>query len=91
MSQCLKIVVNGDDAGNRLTGFIQKGAKKYELEGVVQMYNGQLQIVACGSKENLDHFMDLLHHGERTIKLSRFMVEPVFKSKDYRGVFRIIE
>lgn len=91
MSQCLKIMVHGEDAANQVTSFIQKYAKKYGLEGMVQVYNGQLQIVACGSKDNLDHFLDALHHGEKKVKLSRFLIEPIFKSKDYRGVFRIIE
>lgn len=91
MSQCLKIMVHGEDSSSQITTFVQKYAKKYGLEGLVQVHNGQLQIVACGPKDNLDHFLDALHHGEKRVKLARLIVEPIFKSKDYRGVFRIIE
>jgi acylphosphatase len=90
MNQCLKIVVRGDDS-SQVTEFIQRYAKKYGLEGLVQMTSGQMHIVACGPKDNLEHFLDALHHGDKTIKLSNIAIEPFLKSKDYRGVFRIIE
>jgi acylphosphatase len=90
MSQCLKIHVRGSNS-KEVTDFIQRYAKKYGLEGMVQMQEGQGNIVACGSKGNLDHFLDALHHGEKQIRLSDIVIEPFFKSKDYRGVFRIIE
>lgn len=90
MSQCLKIHVRGDSS-RQITDFVYKHAKQYGLEGLVQGTEGQWQIIACGPKGGLDHFLDALHQGEKKIKLSQIMVEPFMKSKDYRGVFRIIE
>ena len=90
MSQCLKIHVRGDNS-RQTTDFIYRSAKKYGLEGLVQGSEGQWQIIACGPKVGLDHFLDALHHGEKKIKLSQISIEPIFKAKDYRGVFRIIE
>lgn len=92
MGQCLRISFSTEVSKHFLENFVQKNAKKLALEGIAQIVDAEhIQIVACGSKENLDHFLDVLHKGESKVKLHDIAVEPFLKGKDYRGVFRVIE
>lgn len=91
MNKCLKISCPIPAKGSDIMSAIQKNAKKYDVEGFVQIVEEAMKIIACGKKENVDLFVDELHRicirqADHTLH-----VEPFLKDKDYRGVFRIIE
>ncbi len=93
MNKCVKIAFMIKGTAQAAYAFIQKEARKFNLEGMVQIDgdNGQGTIVACGDKQAVDDFMDLLHKGTKGCELEDIQIEPFLKDKDYRGVFRIIE
>lgn len=94
MYKCLRISFESESEGyTNLASSIQKNAKKFNLEGVVQVVGAErkISIIACGSKEDLDAFLDLVYKGFEEGPLKEVEVEPFLKDKDYRGVFRIIE
>lgn len=75
-----------------LETFIQKYARKLHLEGTAQLVGDDtVHIAACGPKGALEEFLDMLHKGTKTVKPHDISLEPFLKTKDYRGVFRIIE
>ena len=52
---------------------------------------GKVKIVACGIKDKMDTFIDILHQGSTASRPEDIEVEPFLKEKEYRGVFRVIE
>lgn len=92
MIKSVKILLVTKVLDDAVYDFIQKSARKLSIEGVAQVEDeGTIKIVACGSKENIDMFVDLLHKGTSKIKFNSIELEPFIKEKDYRGVFRIIQ
>lgn len=92
MNKCLKITFSGDFPADFFYTFVQKQAKKLGVEGTVQFVeNNSVKIIACGDKDAVDTFLDLLHKGSAAISLTDIEIEPFLKDKDYRGVFRVIE
>jgi acylphosphatase len=92
MNKCLRIVVFGSLTQDFLTSFVQKTARKYDLEGTARFIEeNQAQIVVCGEKDKVDEFLDMLHKGAAKWAFDDVEVEPFLRDKDYRGVFRIIE
>lgn len=81
-------------SANFLVNFIQKHAKKLELEGTAQRddTDGQkIKIAVCGDVQALDDFIDVLYAGTKGFELHELEVEPFLKDKEYRKVFRVIE
>ena len=92
MSICLRITVSVGVQKGFLRSFLQKEALKFDVEGVAQFVDSdKVQIIACGKKETVDEFVDAVHQGSRKYKLDNIELEPFLKTKDYRGIFRIIE
>ena len=93
MSQCLRITfVVEDSVKSALAQAIQKEARKLNIEGLVHVEDSdKLRIIACGLKEKIERFLDLLYKQVALQSCDDVEVEPFFKDKDYRGVFRIIE
>jgi acylphosphatase len=93
MNKCLKITFGADVPEGFLQNFIQKTAKKFNLEGTVQMIPAEdrIKIVICGPKDKVDQFVDVLHKGSGKAVVDDIEIEPFLKDKDYRGVFRVIE
>jgi acylphosphatase len=90
MMQCLRITFPHNDSTDFLHTFIQKNARSLEIEGTAQLVANHIKIVACGTKDAIDAFLDFLHK-EAAKKSIDLEIEPFLKDKDYRGVFRIIE
>ena len=92
MKKCLKITFIASKIEGFLNDFIQKNARQLNVEGTVQFVepNG-IVIIACGSKENIDMFLDIIHQGFGAHIPENVSVEPFLKEKDYRGIFRILE
>jgi len=92
MKKCLKITLRSKMVGGGLRDAIQVAARKLDVEGTVQLVEpNELVIIACGSKNNIDDFLDILHEGFGSNVPEDVQVEPFLKEKDYRGIFRILE
>jgi acylphosphatase len=92
MNKCLKIIFSGEFPEDFFQEFVQKHAKKLKIEGTVQYAEKNVvRIIACGDKNSIDAFLDLLHKGPSGASVGDIEVEPLLKEKDYRGVFRVIE
>ncbi len=93
MNKCLRITFVANFPEGFLNTFIQKHAKKLNIEGMVQVISPEkrVRIIACGLKEDVDSFLDVLHKGSPVCELEDIEIEPFLKDKDYRGVFRVIE
>lgn len=92
MNKCLRITLQIKVEETLLQNYIQKNAKKFDIEGTAQAIDKQnIKIIACGESENIDKFMDTIYAGYKGITPVVIEVEPFLKDKDYRGVFRLIE
>jgi acylphosphatase len=94
MSQCLHITFLMEAPKTFLHSVIQKKARALGIEGTVRVYsNGEksITLIACGQKEAMDDFVDLLHKEAAKESIKDMEIEPFIKEKDFRGVFRIIE
>jgi len=92
MKKCLRLLITAKFSKDVLENFIQKNAKKLNLEGTAQKVGDtQVLISICGLGPDLDQFMDVLHKGSATFAMDDLQVEPFLREKDYRDVFRIIE
>ncbi len=93
MNKCLKITFDAEVPADFLRSFVQKNAKKCELEGTAQLVDAgeKVRIIVCGAKELVDSFLDMLLRGTSSFAPEAVEVEPFLKDKDYRGVFRVIE
>jgi acylphosphatase len=92
MKKCLKITLISNNIDGGFKDSVQGAARKFDVEGTVQFVEpSDLVIIACGSKENIDAFLDNLHQGFGMTVPEDVQVEPFLKEKDYRGIFRILE
>ena len=92
MTKCLSIVLRASTKEGFLKNFIQKNARDLDIEGIVQQkIDGEVNMVICGLREQVDLFLDILHKGSSDCKIHAIEVKPFLKDKDYRGVFRVIE
>ncbi len=92
MNKCLRITFTADVSSDFLRSFVQKHARKIHIEGTAQLVGLQkIRIIACGTKDNVDAFLDVIHKGSAACIPEDIEVESFIKDKDYRGVFRVIE
>lgn len=91
MGRCLRIMVKIEKWKDSWSSDIQKNAKKFEVEGVLQSAgSGMLKIVACSKNDELDDFVDFLYDFLSTAGAEVEELEPFIKERDYRGIFRVI-
>ncbi len=92
MKKCLKITLISNDINGGFRDSVQSAARKLGLEGTFQFIeSNEIVIIACGSKNNIDAFLDNLHQGFGAQVPEDVQVEPFLKEKDYRGIFRVLE
>jgi len=93
MNKCIRISFDTNYPDNFLRTFVQKHATSLNLEGLAQVFNAEQRtiVMVCGPKDDVDEFVDVLHKGTKNVQLKNLAVEPFLKTKDYRGVFRVIE
>lgn len=91
MNKCVRITCSLEMLDDALLA-IQKYARTLFIEGTIQATSpDRLKIVACGSKEKVDEFVDLVHKELARFNAQNLEIEPFLKDKDYRGVFRILQ
>ena len=92
MNQCLQITFTPKNDLEALYEFIQKQASKCGIEGTIQTVDKTIvRVMACGTRDSIEQFLDTLHKGVAEKKLDGIEIEPFLKDRDYRGVFRVIE
>ena len=93
MNKCLKITLWIEKIPKDfMKKMIQQHATKLRIEGTVQrVEKAEVKIIACGKKDAIDAFLDVLHKEAGKLDVQDMQVEPFLKEKDYRGVFRVIE
>ncbi len=94
MNRCLRIIISAQFPEGFLQKYIQKNAKKHNLEGIAQLVDSkssQVRIIVCGEGDALDKFVDLMHEDLARLVVEHVEIEPFLKDKDYREVFRVIE
>jgi len=92
MNQCLRITCIVGRAREFLYNIVAQQAEKLDLEGVILPYNDtSVRVVACGSKEKIEAFLDALHQTAAEKRVDSFEIEPFLKDRDYRGIFRVVE
>ena len=94
MKQCLQIMFVLNVPRTFLQNVIQKKARELGIEGTAQATidrESAISMVICGQKEVLSDLVDVLHKHYEKKEIDNLQIEPFLKSKDYRGIFRIIE
>lgn len=92
MKKCLRISV-GHKGSTEFVQEVHKKGSKLGIEGTLQAVPGdhEMVIIACGLKDQVDQFVDVLHKHAAQEGIADISIEPYVKAKDYRGAFRIIE
>jgi acylphosphatase len=91
MKKCLKITLKVPQKKEALFGALAKHAQSLSVEGTVQSGSDLVRVIACGIKDRVDDFVDVIHREAAKVSAEDVVIEPYLKDKDYRGVFRIIE
>ena len=92
MKLCIKITFSIGSRGDFLRAYLLKHANNLAVEGTARLIeSSRAMIIACGKKDNVDDFVDVIHEGSSKYKLDNIELEPFMKIKDYRGIFRVIE
>ena len=91
MKQCLRITFKLNSDSKFLHNVVKKYAYKLEIEGTAHVMSDHIKIVACGLKDNMEEFVDVVYKGSRGSMTDDVEVEPFVKEREYRGVFRVIE
>jgi acylphosphatase len=92
MNQCVRVNCLIEKDKEVLSRIFQEEARKLRIEGILKLEpENMVAMVACGDKEVVQKFLDVLHKYHAEQKLRNLEIEPFLKDKDYRGVFRVIE
>ena len=91
MNQCIRITFYIGEIKGFLDNFVQKYARKFDLQGVAHlMAENQVRIVVCSNSENIDNFIDKIYEASAKYKLDDIQMESFVREKDFRGVFRVV-
>jgi acylphosphatase len=91
MDQNLMITLVVGQAKSFLDEFVKKYANNYGLEGSARLVSAnQVKLIICGDSDKVDDFIDLLYKKFEKYKIEDISVEPYFRERDYRGIFRVI-
>lgn len=91
MDQNLLITMTVGLANKFLDEFVKKYANSLSLEGSARLASdGKIKIVLCGNSDKVDGFIDILYQNFEKYQIDDISVEPYFRERDYRGIFRVI-
>lgn len=92
MKLCIKMTFFVGSKKDFLRSYVLKHATKLEVEGTAQIADqNKAVIIACGKKDKVDDFIDVIHQVSSKYGLDEIEMQPFVKVRDYRGVFRVIE
>ncbi|MBW6514710.1 MAG: acylphosphatase [Candidatus Syntrophosphaera sp.] len=79
-----EIIVHGRVQGVGFRSFSRACARRCGITGYARnLYDGTVEIIACGSKENLELFRDMLNGGNGYIRVRRLDVSEVESTVEY--------
>jgi len=92
MYKCVKLqVICSKNYPQELIPFVEQAAKKSAIEGSLVVKAPQLiEILAAGTKQSVDAFIEQVESSVGQYSDVELEIEPAFKERDYRGVFRVI-
>ena len=91
MKRCIRITVYGTVQGVGYREYVQKYAKKFDVEGTIQnVDDGSVLINAAGNTDALDDLIDYIYQGSKDSVIEEVAIEIAVSKRDYRGVFRVI-
>ena len=91
MDQNLMVTLIVGKAKSFLDEFAKKYANTYGLEGSARLVSEkQVKLIICGDSDRVDDFISLLYQNFEKYKIEDISVEPYFRERDYRGIFRVI-
>lgn len=86
MSECLHIVVKGRVQGVYFRAYTQKQAVKLNLSGFVRnLADGNVEIVAGGSPEDLQKLVAWCHKGPVLAKVGAVIANPYHGGEHFEG------
>lgn len=86
MSESVQIVVSGRVQGVYFRAFTQKQAKKLNLTGYAKnLSNGDVEIIACGEKNQLEKLVSWCHKGPLMAKVNSVQTQPLTLAQPYQG------
>jgi acylphosphatase len=89
MSACLHIIVKGRVQGVYFRAYTQKQAVKLNLNGFVRnLANGDVEIMACGDRSDLQQLVAWCHKGPLLAKVSDVLVSD-YPAPEAFGEFEI--
>lgn len=93
MNKGLKIMFSSEIPDQFLGNKLREKAHILGIEGTAQVIavDKKVKIIACGKKESVDQFLDVIHDLLSEQNIYDVEVEPFIKRVDYKGVFRVIE
>lgn len=89
--RCLRVGLEIQDVDKFDADFFQKLAKSLEIEGFMEINGQNIQIHMCGPLNRIDEFMDHIHKIHKRFSNTDLVIEPFLKTKDFRGIFRVIK
>ena len=82
----LQILVSGRVQGVGFRDFVRRGAEKFGIRGYAKnLVNGDVEVLAEGSKAALDEFLVLLKQGPPASKVGNLRIDELKGSQNYTG------
>ncbi|WP_031435014.1 acylphosphatase [Methylomarinum vadi] len=86
MIEAIHITVSGRVQGVYFRAFTQKQANKLNLTGYAKnLSNGEVEIIACGNKSQLEKLIAWCHKGPIMAKVSSVQTKPLPEVPQYHG------
>ncbi|WP_305909158.1 acylphosphatase [Methylomarinum sp. Ch1-1] len=86
MTESVQIVISGRVQGVYFRAFTQKQAKKLNLTGYAKnLSNGDVEIIACGEKSQLEKLVQWCHKGPIMAKVNSVQTRPLTDARSYQG------
>ena len=89
MNKCFEIILEGRVQGVGFRNYALTRAVRNNIKGYVKnSYDGNLEIVCCGEKENLNKFISEIKKGPSFAYISKIKINEYTHSADFKD-FRI--
>ena len=86
MSKCVQITVNGRVQGVYFRAFTKKQANKHNITGYAKnLPNGDVEIIACGERNQIEQFVSWCHKGPALAKVSQVKTQQWSIEKPFEG------